>query len=107
MPDTPSPDELKDLTRPKLDKVAAKAGVPNPDALPNKDAVISAIEAPNPALAPEPPPPRSEQTYTVCGPVPVYDTRPGETFSRLLTAEQEQHLVDAGHITLETDGGEN
>jgi hypothetical protein len=90
--------DLKKLKRDELDDVAADHGVPAPEELPNKDAVIEAIEAPNPALAPPPPPPRTEQTYKVVGPVPVHDTKPGGEFTALLSADQEAHLIEAGHI---------
>lgn len=94
------PDELARLKRAELDKAAAKAGVPNPEALPNKDAVIEAIEAPNPALAP--PPDHSgeprERAYKVIGPHVVLGHAPGADFSALIPPAQEALLIESGHI---------
>jgi hypothetical protein len=36
--------------------------------------------------------------YEVVGPRAVYETPPGGQFERELTPEQEQHLIDAGHL---------
>lgn len=91
------PDDLKKLKRDELDKEAIKAGVPDPDELPNKDAVIEAIEAPNPALAPVPDADKGEVQWTVVGPNRVHGTAPGGTFA---AAESPQIalLVESGHI---------
>jgi len=40
------------------------------------------------------------QTYKVVGTSTVYDTPPGETFTRALTLGQEQLLVEGGHLEL-------
>ncbi len=101
MPDPkPTAAELKKLPRDDLNEAAADAGVPDPEALPNKDAVIEAIEEPNPALAPLPDPdslPR-ERTYTVVGVQPVFDTQPGQQFTTTMPVEQEHMLTAGGHI---------
>ena len=105
MPDTPKADEamdpkaLKRLPRDELDRVAADAGVPDPDDLPNKDAVVEAIQEPNPALAPvaentEP----VERAYTVIGPHIVLGHQPGSEFTALIPAAQEALLIESGHI---------
>lgn len=85
-------------TRKQLDRAARKAGVPNPEDLPNKDAVEEAIEAPNPALVPSPPPPPSEQTYQVTGTQRTLEHDPGETFTATLDPDQEAALIWGGHI---------
>ncbi len=92
--------ELLKLTRDDLNEAAADAGVPNPDELPNKEAVIDAIEAPNPALAPIPEPEPGEQTYKVIGPHRVHDTNPGGTFAADIAAPQLALLIESGHIEL-------
>jgi len=71
-----------------------------PDDPPNKDAVVEAAEAPNPALAPVPEPAPGEQTWKVIGPHRVCDTAPGGTFTADLPAEQKALLIEAGHIEL-------
>jgi hypothetical protein len=91
------PDDLTKLKRDDLDKIAAEAGVPNPDDLPNKDAVVEAIEAPNPALAPVPEADESEVEWLVIGPRRVHDTEPGGTFTAT-PSEQIALLVESGHI---------
>lgn len=93
----PNEKDLEQLKREELDKVAANAGVPDPDSLPNKDAVIDAINAPNPALVAKTAP-RVAQTYVVTGPRRVHDTDPGDEFTALFTPEQEAALITAGHI---------
>ncbi len=103
----PTADELAKLKRDDLDKAAADAGVANPEALPNKDAVIDAIEEPNPALAPEPDPdslPR-EHTYEVIGVQPTFDTAPGDQFTKTIPVEQERVLLAGGHIKRITKEG--
>jgi hypothetical protein len=90
--------DLTDKTRPELEDIARDAGVPDPEDLPNKQALAQAIEGPNPALAPDPPPPRGEQTYRVVGPREVLGRTRGDTFKVTLTAEHEASLVEAGHI---------
>ncbi len=92
-----TPDDLTRLKRDELEKVAAKAGVPNPDALPNKDAIVEAIEGPNPALAPEPEPDPGELSWKVIGPATVHDTKPGGTFAAR-PSPQTALLVESGHI---------
>ncbi len=94
------PDDLTALKRAELDKLAADAGVPNPDALPTKEAVAEAITAPNPALAPVPEPEPGEQTYKVIGPHRVHDTAPGGTFAADIAAPQLALLIESGHIEL-------
>jgi len=92
--------DLEALKRDELDKVAAEVGVPNPGKLPNKDAVIDAIEAPNPALAPVPDPddaPR-DRGYVVTGPHGVLGYAPGDTFTATIPAEQEAFLIEVGHL---------
>ncbi len=99
--------DLKKLPRDDLNDAAADAGVPDPDALPNKDAVIEAIEQPNPALAPEPDPdslPR-ERTYVVTGVQPVFDTAPGDEFTTTMPVEQERVLLAGGHIKRKAEEG--
>jgi hypothetical protein len=91
-------DDLTKLKRDDLDKAAAAAGVPNPDDLPNKDAVVEAIEAPNPALAPVPEPDEGEVSYQVIGPCRVHGHAPGETFTADLKPEAEALLIESGHI---------
>lgn len=102
MPDTDQPDldprALKALKRDELDKAAAAAGVPDPEVLPNKGAVIDAL--PNPALAPVPDPdaePRDRE-YVVSGPQTVLGHEPGETFTTTIPAEQEAFLIEVGHL---------
>ncbi len=90
--------ELKRLKRDELDDVAAEAGVPNPDELPNKDAVVEAIQEPNPALAPEPEPEPGEETYKVIGPHNVLGNAPGSKFTATIPADQKALLVESGHI---------
>lgn len=91
-------DALKALKRDELDKLAADAGVSNPDALPNKDAVVEAITGPNPALVPEPETELGEQEYTVVGPHRVLDHAPGDTFTALIHDPQRALLIESGHI---------
>lgn len=91
-------EDLARLKRAELDKLAADAGVPNPDELANKDEVIAAIEAPNPALAPVPDPEPGERTWKVIGPHKVHDTAPGATFTADLPAAQAALLIESGHI---------
>lgn len=91
-------DDLTKKKRAELDKLAAAEGVPNPASLPNKDAVVEAIEAPNPALVPEPPPPPGPCEYRVTGAQRVLDHDPGETFTATLPSEQERFLLDGGHL---------
>lgn len=98
MPDIKA-DDLTKLKRDDLNEIAAEAGVPNPDDLPNKDAVVEAIEAPNPALAPVPEPDEGEVTYKVIGPCKVHGHAPGETFTADLNPEAEALLIESGHIT--------
>lgn len=96
---------MPDLTRKsrdELDKIAADAGVPDPDALPNKDAVVEAIEAPNPALEPEPPADPGEVLWKVIGSSTVHDTKPGGTF-RMRPSPQTALLVESGHIEQQED----
>jgi len=102
MPDTDQPDldpkALKALTRDELDKAAAEAGVPDPEALPNKGAVIDAL--PNPALAPAADPdaePRDRE-YLVSGPQAVLGHQPGEQFTATIPAGQEAFLTEVGHL---------
>lgn len=90
--------DLTDKTRPELEDIARDAGVPNPEDMPNKEALAQAIEGPNPALAPDPPAPPGERTYKVIGPRVVHATQPGGTFTATLTPAHEQSLLDAGHI---------
>lgn len=89
--------DLEKLTREDLDDVALDRGVPDPASLPNKEAVIAAIGAPNPALAVVEPE-REPVEYEVVGPRRVHETEPGGTFTALLTAEQEAALIEGGHI---------
>lgn len=99
-------DDAKDLTklkRPALDKLAAEAGVPDPGKLPNKDAVAEAIEAPNPALAPEPDPEPGEVEYEVIGPHPVHGTATGGKFTALIAPSQLALLMESGHIKPTTE----
>lgn len=91
-------DELKALKRDKLDKLAADAGVPNPDALPNKAAVVDAITSPNPALVEEPEVEPAEEEYTVVGPQRVFGHAPGDTFTALIHDPQRALLIESGHI---------
>lgn len=100
MPSNPKADakaeDLTKLKRDELDAVAADAGVPNPDELPNKEAVVEAIEAPNPALAivaeAEGP-----VEYEVTAPVEVHGHKPGEKFTAI-PDKQKALLVESGHI---------
>lgn len=94
--------DLTDKTLDELDKIAAKAGVPDPEGLATKDDVAAAIERGNPALVPEPEPGPGERTYLVIGPHVVYDTPPGQTFTATLAADHELSLIDAGHIQIQT-----
>ncbi len=99
MPSDPKPADLAKLKRDELDEAATKAGVPDPEALPNKEAVIDAIEGPNPALAPvtaveEP----RERKYVVVGTSLVYGHARGETFKATIAAPQEALLIESGHI---------
>lgn len=87
---------MSEPTREELEQQAAALGIPDSADLPNKDAIDKAT--PNPALAPDPPPPPGEQTYRVVGPRVVHDTQPGGTFTATLDAEHEASLVEAGHI---------
>lgn len=96
MPDA-KPEDLKRLKRDELDEVAADAGVPAPEQLPNKDAVIDAIDAPNPALAVVPPD-DVPGTYVVTAPTAVHGHQPGEQFSMLIPADQEQLLIQSGAL---------
>lgn len=89
-------------TRKQLEAEALKHGVPNPDDLPNKEAVIEAIETPNPALVPDPPPPPVEAAYTVTGTQRVLDHDPGETFTATLPPDQEQYYLTGGHLEKES-----
>ena len=102
---------MPEPTRKELDKQAKKAGVPNPEDLPNKEAVAERIEH-NPALVPPPepepepevaapPPPEpgpDEKVYTVNGVTEVLGHKPGETFVARIPAEQEALLLGAGHL---------
>lgn len=114
MPD-PKPDltadELKKLKRDELDKVAAQAGVPNPEDLANKEEVIEAIEEPNPALVqpevipdpvpppmPDPEPAPGERAYLVTGPHIVHGHQPGSKFAATIPAVSEALLIESGHI---------
>ena len=107
MPDSMQDTERDDLAKGKrgqLDKAAAKqAGVPAPEELPNKAAVLDAIEH-NPALAPVPDD-EIERTWKVNAGV-VNGQRAGGTFRAALT-EQLGLLVDAGHISEVTDKSED
>lgn len=103
MPDPKPPADLDALKRDQLDKVAAEAGVPDPGKLPNKDAVIDAIEAPNPALAVVADE-ATERTWKVTGGSTVHDTPTGGTFAAVLTP-QIALLVEGGHITDITEEG--
>lgn len=98
--DEPTAAELAKLKRADLDKAAAEAGVPNPDELPNKEAVVEAIEAPNPALAPVPEADEGEKTYEVVADRRVHDTDPGGQFTADLKPEQEALLIESGHIKI-------
>ncbi len=102
MPSNPKADakaeDLTKLKRDDLNEIAADAGVPNPDELPNKDAVVDAIEAPNPALAIVPEPDEGEVEWTVTAPVEVLGHKPGSTFKADLPANQKALLVESGHI---------
>lgn len=114
MPDRPKDDkDLSKLKRDELDEVAADAGVPAPETLPNKEAVVEAIEAPNPALAPVPEPapdpavlapqpdpevPTGEQGYEVVGDRSVLGHEPGSKFAAAIPAAQEALLIESGHI---------
>lgn len=97
-------EDLERLPRVELDDVARDAGVPDPEGLPNKQAVIAAM--PNPALASEPPPPEGPRRFRVIGPRTVMDTAPGDEFDADLPTEQERTLTEAGHITRVTQGDE-
>lgn len=111
MPDLP--DDLMDLTRDELDELARDRGIPDPEGLPNKEAVVEAIEAPNPALVPEPEPEPEveaaapvpdpepepgEHAYEVVGPHEVFGHKPGAKFTAAIPAEQESFLIEVGHI---------
>ncbi len=102
MPRNPTPpaDDTPDLTntRDELNEAAADAGVPDPESLPNKEAVLDAIEAPNPALAIVPEPDEGEVEWTVTAPVEVLGHKPGSTFKADLPANQKALLVESGHI---------
>ena len=41
---------------------------------------------------------KKNKEYTVCGNHEVHGHAPGATFSASLTEEQEEHLINAGHI---------
>ena len=114
----PDDDLTTDLTRDELNDIAREAGVPDPDSLPNKEAVIEAVEEvrarPNPALVPEPEPEPDpvevaaampdpepepdERAYQVTGPHIVLEHKPGEKFAARIPAEQEALLIESGHI---------
>ena len=91
---------LKALTRDELDEAATAAGVPDPEALPNKGAVVEAIEAPNPALAvvADPADGVHERGYEVICDRVVLDHKPGESFTAVIPAAQEALLIESGHI---------
>jgi hypothetical protein len=101
------PKDLKKLTREELDAAAADAGVPAPEELPNKDAVIDAIDAPNPALAPIPPEDAGPGTYIVTAPTAVHGHQPGEKFSMQLPADQEALLIQSGALRKVADSDES
>jgi hypothetical protein len=91
---------MSEPTREELEQQAAALGIPDPAALPNKEALEDAIDkaTPNPALVPDPPPAEGDVRYRVIGPRLVHDTPPGETFTATLAPGQESSLVEAGHI---------
>ena len=41
---------------------------------------------------------KTKKEYTVCGNHEVHGTAPGESFSAVLTDEQETQLIEGGHI---------
>lgn len=109
----PTPEDLKRLKRDDLDKLAEEAGVADPEALPNKEAVIERIEH-NPALVqepepepdpvqavaalPDPEPEPDEHSYEVIGPLNVLGHEPGEKFTAAIPAGQRALLIESGHI---------
>jgi hypothetical protein len=93
-------EDLDKLHRDDLDARARAAGVQDPEALPNKAAVIEALESrTNPALVPAVEA-AAPKTYVVVGPRRVHDTDPGKTFTALLTPGQESALIEGGHIEI-------
>lgn len=88
-------DDLAQLKRDELDEAARAAGVPDPESLPSKAAVIEAM--PNPALVPEVAP-EGPVEWEVCGTSTVAGHEPGETFTATFTPGQLESLVGGGAI---------
>lgn len=105
---------MPEPTRKELEREAKKAGVPNPEELPNKEALAEAIEQPNPALVPppepepdpaeaaaqpEPEPAPDERAYQVVGRQhAVFGHAPGSKFAAAIPPDQEALLIESGHI---------
>lgn len=112
MSDKPAPVDLaaiaagEDITRwqrTALDKLAAQIGIPGTINLPDKDAVLRAIQARveehTRAVEPEPPSVVA-RIYRVVGPCQVAGTKPGKTFAHIYTPEHEAALIEGGHIQI-------